>query len=129
MCSDVVRGGIPLCSTHGGLIDRRSLGWPCRLEFRGVLLGREGWVECCAYSSVRSHHLWAVIVPLVDIFWASGWLSRVRWQGVTCVGASGRINNPLWGAEEVGTPHAAHGPVDPRWRWGEGNPSRLLGLG
>ena len=40
-------------------------------------------MELCAYSTVRSRPLWALIVPLVDNFRASGWLSRVRWHRVS----------------------------------------------
>ena len=50
-------------------------------------------MERCAYSTVRSRPLWAVIVPLVDKFRASGWLSRV------CAGRVGGAS-PIHSSEQ-----------------------------
>ena len=46
------------------------------------MLGREGCVPALRLlDGAVPPYLWAVIVPLVDNFRASGWLSWVRWQG------------------------------------------------
>ena len=46
------------------------------------MLGREGCVPTLRLlDGAVPPYLWAVIVPLVDNFRASGWLSWVRWQG------------------------------------------------
>ena len=50
-------------------------------------------MERCTYSTVRSRPLWAVIVPLVDKFWATGWLSRV------CAGRVGGAS-PIHSSEQ-----------------------------
>ena len=54
------------------------------------MLGREGCVPALRLlDGAVPPYLWAVIVPLVDNFRASGWLSWVRWQG------GWRVTNPL----------------------------------